>query len=167
MTNNIVSTKDIWKWVGLGWCTTCCGLGFKKLTHVHVWFGHSARAWQPTTNDVTTQPISISASFTKVRRLKKKKKEKRKLGKYIEATALREGATRCLNKYRNTFVGRFGIRLRLDADLAVDRGTCIVGAALCAQQQQWINAKNDGVTVCNNSKLRCYRVCSHRPIQLH
>ena len=49
MTNNIVSTKDIWKWVGLGWCTTCCGLGwvgfvlwwvglgFKKLTHVHVW----------------------------------------------------------------------------------------------------------------------------------
>jgi len=48
MTNNIVSTKDIWKWVGLGWCTTCCGLGwvgfvlwwvglgFKKLTHVHV-----------------------------------------------------------------------------------------------------------------------------------
>jgi len=28
MTNNIVSTKDIWKWVGLGWCTTCCGLGW-------------------------------------------------------------------------------------------------------------------------------------------
>ena len=28
MTNNIVSTKDIWKWVGLGWRTTCCGLGW-------------------------------------------------------------------------------------------------------------------------------------------
>ena len=47
MTDNIVSTKDIWKWVGLGWCTTCCGLGwvglgFKKLTHVHVCDRHEA-----------------------------------------------------------------------------------------------------------------------------
>ena len=42
-------------WVGLGWCTTCCGLGwvctlvgwvrfgFKKLTHVHVWSGTVGR----------------------------------------------------------------------------------------------------------------------------
>ena len=49
MTNNIVSTKDIWKWVGLGWVGVqhvvgwvgfvlwWVGLGFKKLTHVHVW----------------------------------------------------------------------------------------------------------------------------------
>ena len=48
MTNNIVSTKDIWKWVGLGWVGVqhvvgwvgfvlwWVGLGFKKLTHVHV-----------------------------------------------------------------------------------------------------------------------------------